>query len=482
MTRDHHLAQGPSFVRIDSAQDAVFVSYGDEYVVIYAPRLACVVPRHAAERVIQQVGARSQADAVSPAARLIHAAESAQREATAASQAPFAPECLTLFLNNACNLSCRYCHAEPGDRADPPISTPALRAAGNLVAASCAKKKCAFTVAFHGGGEPSLELGQISTMLDSLQEIATRHGVSLRTYIATNGVMGEKQARWLAERFDLVGLSCDGPPDIQDTQRPARNGRATSESVARTADILRQAGTPFHVRATITRPTLERQPEITRYIIDRFAPGEVRLESVYRNPTGKGDLLAADAPRFTAGYQEARRMAAEKQTLLTTSLVRPDALFGRHCNVLRHVLNLAPGDVVTGCFLESRESGAAHRGVLLGRFDEAAGLGLDAERMKSLANVCSTVPAACAPCLCCYQCTRGCPDVCAIQPSGQTASEPVGGFRCEATRMLMEALVLESAAAAWHTTPEGVNREVQDAEISVPVAVFRGLQPEGGPA
>lgn len=490
--RDSRLpsAPAPRFRPVAPGRLPAFVCEHGDSAIFYAPRSVSVLPRSHAGAVGDEIGrlaaapargddgcASSLASVSCAAAAIVAAAHAAAAEASRLAREAFEPECLTLFLNNACNLSCLYCHAAPGAAPDRPVTDGAIRSAARLVAASCARRRRPFTVAFHGGGEPSLDEARVDRILDVVRAESDSCGVPLRTYIATNGIMPAARARWLAGRFDLVGLSCDGPPDVQDRQRPARDGRPTWVRANRTAGILRQAGRPFHVRATVTKATLDRQPEIVAHILERFAPGEIRIEPVYVNPAMAIELTAADAARFVDGYMGARGLAAAGRVPVTTSLARPAALYGRHCNVLRHVLNLAPGDLVTGCFLESREAGIDARGVRMGALNPAsAGVDMDRERLASLALRCSAEPACCRDCLCALQCTHGCPDVCALRPPAAPGLEEsiTGSFRCHAHRLLMESLILDAADAAWRRTPPGVRASTVDARTSLRVDVHKG--------
>jgi hypothetical protein len=286
--------------------------------------------------------------------------------------------------------------------------------------------------------------------------------------------MSAERGRWLARQFDLIGLSCDGPPDIQDRQRPTRSGSCTSADVVRTAGILRRARKPFHMRATITKDTLARQPEIARWMAEHFAPAEIRLEPVYANPAGPTELTADDAAGFVDGFLAARREASAQGIPVTTSLTRPGQLYGRHCNVLRNVLNLAPGDVATGCFLESRETTMNQRQVRVGGPRSPTRVfELDHPHIASLAARCAAIPTGCETCLCRFQCSYACPDVCALESSASAAT-----FRCQAHRLLMAALIQDAARRAWAGTSGGSNRIESDLPTELRVAVCRHVDEE----
>jgi len=480
----------PQFQPVADSRTPVFVWESDEYAVFYAPRLACVLPQRYAASARRQIrlGAtagqaqRAASAAIKPtlperaAARLVAAAGQAQAEANHRAEVGFSPECLTLFLNNACNLACRYCHSVPDAGSGPSIGDDAVQAAGAMVASACAQRGIPFTAAFHGGGEPSLDPRRVDRILEILKIEARNYGVALKTYVATNGAMPADRARWLADRFDLVGLSCDGPPELQNRQRPARNGAPTAARVERTAAILSQAGKRFHLRATVTSESIARQMEIALYFSERHAPAEIRLEPVYRNPASAAALGSQDAAPFVAGFMAARRAAAARGIPVATSLAQLGRFQGRHCNVLRQVLNLVPGNLATGCFLESRAAGIARRGVRMGGLASATGrFELDPAGLAALADRCAAIPAGCETCLCRFQCTHGCPDVCPpAVSSGPTGSANLAGqFRCHATRRLAEALVRDVAAAAWRDTPMATDLDYAGTETTPWVAVYR---------
>ena len=118
------------------------------------------------------------------------------------------------------------------------------------------------------GGEPTLHPRQVDRFLGIAWEEAGRFGLHPRTYIATNGAVSSETAYWLAARFDLVGISCDGPPEIQDHNRPGRDGKPLSGYVEHTMSTLKRYARPFHVRVTVSCDTVDRQAEIVSYLAD----------------------------------------------------------------------------------------------------------------------------------------------------------------------------------------------------------------------
>ena len=451
-----------------AGQTALYRATRDGYDLFYAPGCLSVVPSSRAEAFAAGL-ALPGAHGTGWAGELRRRA--ARSASTSGREAPFRPECLTLYLHNECNLGCTYCYAGPGlpapgaqaqgergARLDP----KAVSAAADLVAANCRAAGRRMTAVFHGGGEPSLYPDELDALLDLVAGAARRRSVDLFCYAATNGTLPEAGAAWLARRFDLVGLSCDGPAAIHDAQRPGRDGHGTLHAVERTARALHAAGARFQVRATITRAGLGRQAEIAAYLCRHLGPEEIHFEPVYGGGrTGPGAALdAGDAPAFVAGLMAARAVAAGYGVPLSTSLCRPGTIHGPYCHVFRQVLNLLPagpaaGDdpgVATACFKDSTAEQARRRGTDLGALDPLTGqFAVDGERVETLRARLAPVPEGCAGCFNRFHCTRGGPDACPLEAGGPREA----AFRCQASRSLAAALLAESAEALWAEVQAG---------------------------
>lgn len=357
---------------------------------------------------------------------------------------PYDPVCLTLYLGNRCNLTCSYCYADPGAFRESRLDWPQIRAAATAVAARCAARGLPLVTVFHGGGEPTLYRDLIDRSLPRLRRVAASAGVPLFTHVATNGVMPAAQASWLAERFDSVSLSCDGPEPVQTRQRPTPDGGATTAAVERTAAIVTSAGTRLEVRATITPATIDRQPEIVDYLCRALNPAEIHVEPVYRAGRAAAERWrTAEAAAFVTGFLAARVVGAGFGVPVRTSIARPGEPHGTYCNLNRDVLQVVPGGVVSGCFLAHDTLTTVRSRTGIG-VSSRAGLELDASRIAALRSREPHRPDACRTCVNRYHCTLGCPDACPYDPD-----PAVGGFRCAVAKRLTTALLDAAAEALW---------------------------------
>lgn len=417
----------------------IFRETGAEYALFYAPGCVVVTAPEAAgdfaRAITDRIAPHPWGDALRQhAERAIQVSDRQRTE-------PFRPECLTLYLHNQCNLGCVYCYADPDPRRDEHLDPDAILAAAEVVATSCHAKGLTLTVVFHGGGEPALFQEEVERALALVEKAAQRYGLALFRYIATNGVMSGEKARWLATHFDLIGLSCDGPPDIQDQQRPRLGGGATSEAIARTADVFHQAGRAFHIRATITAATIHRQAEIADYLCTRLQPGEIHFEPVYLGGRAANSDIPDQADEFVTQFLAAREVAWAYGIPLAYSGTRPGVIHGPYCHVFRQVVNLVPPGVATACFKTTDAPEAERKGVVIGAY-KGGRFELDHEQIHTVRRKMSALPDHCAACFNRYHCARACPNSC-------SADGP--GGRCAINRRLAHALLHETAEALWAT-------------------------------
>lgn len=359
---------------------------------------------------------------------------------------PFTPVCLTLYPHNRCNLACSYCFsgASPAWQKES-LSLNAAHAAAQMVAKNCLLQNQPMTVVFHGGGEPTLDLVWVAHALEIVESTASNNQVRLFKYIATNGVMSERKARWLAEHFDLIGLSCDGPEEIQSIQRPLRNGQSSSAFVERTARVVRQSGKPLHVRVTVTPAALHRQTEIAHYLCREIQPQEIRVEPVYRANGNQSYRFQPDnAYRFVEEFFKARQVCRSYHIPWQTSGARLNELHDSYCQIHRSVLQLVPGDCAATCYEVCDESQARQCDLLIGKSDHSGNeFQLNTGHIHRLRDKLAAIPVSCADCFNRFHCTRACPDHCAL-----TDNSPKGSFRCRVNLQIAERLLREQASQA----------------------------------
>jgi oxygen-independent coproporphyrinogen-3 oxidase len=387
----------------------------------------------------------------------------------------FQPECLTVYPSTICNMRCSYCftalHRAGGTRRSGKMPTvidaATVAAAAETVIDSCAANNRPFQLVLHGGGEPTLHWPLVRTIVRQTRHLARQRRVPWRGHIATNGILTEKRAQWLGRRFHSIGLSCDGPPDIQDRQRPLKSGRRSSDIVARSAAAILAASARLTVRTTITPATCTRQMEIVSYLHHQLGVRHMRFEPLYRLQNSTGDSFSEDqADLFCGHFINAQRKADALGSTLHYSGVRLHQPHGPYCNVLRQVLHLMPDGRASACFFRTDASAPGNRAACVGRIDHRLDqFRLDLQAISRHSQAASHIPHYCRQCINQLHCTYGCPDRCAVRsrrqpPAPDQCDPPVQTrFRCRVNRRLAWHWIVAEADRIIGSQPPSVTRK-----------------------
>ena len=154
---------------------------------------------------------------------------------------------LALFLTRGCNLGCRYCYAKAKPYA-PGMSMPADFALNSVDWFIHQLKKDVIRLTFHGGGEPTLEQETIRTVFDHVE--ICKGEKKAKYLITSNGTTPHKFLDWMMERGFGINFSVDGPPDIQNRNRPFADGSPSSFVVEDNIRYIVGRGYPLSVRMT----------------------------------------------------------------------------------------------------------------------------------------------------------------------------------------------------------------------------------------
>lgn len=192
---------------------------------------------------------------------------------------------LMLFLTAACNLRCTYCHCNSvPDKSN--MSDEILdRTLQQYLKFKKDKPDGPVGITFMGGGEPMLAFKKIKAIVSQLED----EHIAAEYALVTNATLGTDDAwEWILSKNFRVTISCDGPADIQDTQRPHANAKTSSSRlVEHRLRFLSSAGAKVHIRSTvIDAADVER---CARYFMDFDSVATHSIEPV--SIAGRADSL-----------------------------------------------------------------------------------------------------------------------------------------------------------------------------------------------
>ena len=158
---------------------------------------------------------------------------------------------LSIFPTTACNLQCKYCYADGGD--DPRHMPPEIyEIAMKHVFESLSKQEDHVHLSIHGGGEPTLNFPLLRAICDKFLSDCSNLGIDSKISITSNGAFGKDVRNWCVKNNIGISFSLDGPPKIQDFQRPFRSGEASFGTILDNIQFFIESGRRIGIRATVT--------------------------------------------------------------------------------------------------------------------------------------------------------------------------------------------------------------------------------------
>ena len=205
---------------------------------------------------------------------------------------------LSLNVAQSCNLACGYCYADEGRfnmRARMMKSEVAIQSAKLLLEQSQDYGKA---VLGFMGGEPLLNKRTIRDVTHWSATEAERRGIDLSFSLTTNATMiNDTDVDFLGKHKFTVAVSLDGPPSLNDLQRPTKNGLGSTEAAMRGLSLL-LSNDDIHVsiRATVTPKTGPLKPVLDSLI--SLGAREVGFAPVLVSPNSEFEFRDEDFLEF----------------------------------------------------------------------------------------------------------------------------------------------------------------------------------------
>jgi len=215
-------------------------------------------------------------------------------------------EMISFFVTTSCNLACRYCYTNKNDayHKDQTLDLDFAKAGIDDYFAKSSSRH----IRFFGAGEPTTKLELLISIYNYARE---KSGGKLTTEIQTNGIFPKKVANWLAENINIIWVSSDGTPDIQDYYRRTGGQKATSKFLADNVKYLLQnksCNGVIGIRATITPKTIKRQIDIIDYFMS-LGIKYIWCDPLFPTVGEKMDYQEFDFIQYASEYIKASKFA-----------------------------------------------------------------------------------------------------------------------------------------------------------------------------
>jgi len=366
--------------------------------------------------------------------------EKGKKEAIDYHQA-FLPVNLTLFLTSDCNMECRYCYGDGGDRPET-LPLEIGRDAIDLLFLNAAKSGIQEVhLGFHGGGEPILKRKKLLQLVDHARKLSDRRRIRLQLGLSTNAVMSRQSAQWVAENITQLNVSFDGHPEVQNHQRPMKNGTNSYFQVKETLHYWDQRSKKYSIRGTISSYSQGDIPLIVGHIVDHFQPASIQLEPMFESRRAiRHGLKPPEAKAFVDGFLLACRMAEQKGIVLHFSGSHFPGIKETFCGIGWKNWAITPEGKVTSCFevLSEEDQRADH--FLYGRYVSGKGFQFDMEKIAALRRMSSEEAEGCRHCFAKFHCAGDCRAKVLFRKSEESMP---GAGRCEIIQGIVKGKLLE---------------------------------------
>lgn len=243
---------------------------------------------------------------------------------------------ITFLVSTRCDLECQYCYVPKLGKIKPEHETIDIEFAITGMKDFFKENKCN-TIRFFAAGEPTTAF---YTMKEIYCQAHKLLGDDLKVELQTNGYFPSEVANWVEKNINILWISCDGPPQIQDVQRPLKKGGRSSEVVLQNIErFSRCSQIQFGVRATIMEDNFPMQTELIEYF-HGLGVRNVCAAPTYSstaNPTVKPPPLIEFAKHFVPAFYRAKELGMFYQTHLIVNFDENVNIYCRACTPCPHL-------------------------------------------------------------------------------------------------------------------------------------------------
>ncbi len=322
----------------------------------------------------------------------------------------FAPNQLTLFPTNQCNLRCLYCYASAGEYTPIVIDWHYCVSAIEFMVRNLKDRGIKyFSLGFHGGGEPLYPWALIKKVVSYAEERCQQEGLELAVFSATNGILNEIQLEWIVQHFKNLNISFDGLPHVQDYHRPLINGKGSFALVDRTMRYLDEKGFRYGIRGTVSNYNVQLMPETIEFIGQNYKVKSVHLEPLYYcGRCRTNDALCPEMDVFAENFVKCEDICLKYGINLIYSGSHVHILHNSFCGVSGSNFSVTPDGYLTTCYEVTEVGDPRSDTFFFGRIDEQGQVLINEEKRTFLNQLTVDKLGYCADCYGKWHCAGEC--------------------------------------------------------------------------
>ena len=301
----------------------------------------------------------------------------------------------SFFLTTKCNLRCGYCYNRKRRAQLNEQSLPLHIAKAGID--YFFESNPSRHIRFYGPGEPTQELSLMSSIMMYAIE---KSGEAVSAELQTNGCFGENVREWLLDNMNIVWVSFDGEPDIQNANRPFANGKPSASIIEKNVKwLIANTGNRnlmVGARITITDANANRQKEMVDYLAGlgiRYMWTDPVFPSVDSIPVCDDSVklkeykfnMDAYVDEYIRAYRYANEEGIFYGSFLTCNF---DGECDKHCRACTPVPHFTTDGYISACDLVTFGKNAGHMDCFVyGKWNDIKeSFDIDYDKVKLLQN------------------------------------------------------------------------------------------------
>jgi uncharacterized protein len=320
------------------------------------------------------------------------------------------PLFLGLITTRACNMACSYCDFSPSNSTNPVMTLELAQESVDMYLTFLGNAGMSRGQIEFFGGEPLFKNRVVEFVVSYSRDRSKTLGIELQFNVTTNGYMSIGKCEWVADNFDTVVLSLDGPAEFQNRNRPLKNGAGSFEVVSRSARILSGGNADLVIRCCINSFSVTQMVDIALDFAHEFAASRICFEPLTPSVSSRQKQMEPPDPYLFAYYQlRAQDYLDESGIELVTSGTDIDTIQGSFCPVGKDAIIVHPDGMIASCYLLEEAWKQAGHDLSIGRMREPpSNYSFDQDQVNKVRSINTMNCKLCQNCFARFHCAGGC--------------------------------------------------------------------------
>jgi uncharacterized protein len=361
----------------------------------------------------------------------------------------YKPTQVTFLPSFSCNLECIYCYSYGGEFLTSKISYTAAKKAIDFIFQNALELNVSHIhVSFHGGGEPLMYSNKnfINGIVNYSKSKSNVLGINAIFTAVTNGIdIAKFDFDWIKNVFSRFTLSLDGPPEIQNYQRPRRGRNKDSYSSAlQTIELFEKYGMTYSIRSTITKHSVNHMSDILTHFAEISRIKDFHFEPLFECGRCKTIKIEAPSPtEFVDNFKLALATARNLNVNISYSGITSNRISDKFCGAAGDNFFITPDEYVTTCLEACRINEDDNIPFIIGKFDHLSNkFEFDYQKINLLKSRVVTNMDSCTDCFCKFSCSGDC--IIKVLKNTGDMFDSTNNERCKINKILSEFIIKQN--------------------------------------